>query len=51
MFQLFAPLLKIKNKPYLQDLDYFDVDNGIKLFFPTLFFFIIKKKKHHGYNQ
>ena len=38
----------IKNKKQnliFRTLDYFDVDNGIKLFFPTLFFFIIKKKK------
>ena len=49
MFQLFGPSFKIiiiKINLLSRTLDYFGVDSGIKMFFPTLFFFISKKKKH-----
>ena len=55
-FQHFGPSFKIIIIIIInllsRTLDYFGVDSGIKLFFPTLFFFISKKKKtHHHYNQ
>ena len=50
-FQLFGPSFKIIIIIIIiiinllsRTLDYFGVDSGIKLFFPTLFFFISQKK-------